>query len=471
MIWIIVILGLILRLISINQSLWLDEGISLVSSKSLSFYQIIYELAPSDVHPPGYYLLLKVWILIFGDSTIAARILSVIFGVLLIYITYLLARKYFGKTTAYLSSLFMAVSPLGVYYSQEIRMYSAAAFFSGASFWFLSLVIDGKKYASFLYIISNLAVLSLDYTAYLIFPAQIIFVFLYNRKIFPKILILLICTFILATPFLILLPEQLSKGRDAAQNLPLWAKVVGGSSLKDFALLFAKNIVGRISFENKMFYGGIVSIFSLLYLYLLYKAWKTKESRMFFLWLLTPIILSFSISFFLPIFAYHRFIFILPALYILFSVGILSLKKFHLTIILSILVVSLASLGIYYLNPIYQRENWKQAFDFVSKKKSNDLILFEDNHIPPPYTYYDNNKTKTLPGLVNIPANSSKDLVGFGNLDKNKNLLIFEYLFQINDPEQFLIKKIESSGFRKINTYNFAGVGFIYEYQFFDRMK
>lgn len=471
MIWVIVFLGVILRLIAINQSVWLDEAISLVSAKNLSFSQIVYELGPFDVHPPGYYLLLKVWVLFLGDSEIISRTLSVIFGVSTIYITYLLAEKFFSRKVGYLSALFMAISPLGVYYSQEIRMYCAAAFFSALSFLFLIQIIEKKKFSSLFYIISNLAVLSLDYMAYLIFPAQLIYIIFLKKKYLKRICTLLLISVLFALPWLILLPSQLIKGKYAAENLPLWGKIVGGNSIKDLGLIFAKNIVGRISFENKILYGGFVGFFSVLYLYFLYLAWRVKEAKIFFCWLLLPIFLAFVISFFLPVFAYHRFIFVLPALYILIAVGVLNLRKFSTLISLVITLISLTSLGYYYMNPKFQREHWRQAFEFILEKKSSSIVLFEDNHKPPPFIYYDHfSKIKAYPGLKKIPANSPEDIVTLENIEKGKSLLVFEYLFQINDPNQILIKEVENSGYKRINTYDFAGVGFIYEYQYFDRM-
>ena len=40
--------------------------------------------AAADIHPPGYYWLLKVWSLLFGDSAAAMRGLSATVGVLLV---------------------------------------------------------------------------------------------------------------------------------------------------------------------------------------------------------------------------------------------------------------------------------------------------------------------------------------------------------------------------------------------------
>ncbi len=471
MIWIILFLGVVLRFIAIDQSLWLDEAISLVSAKNLTVLQIIYELTPSDVHPPGYYLLLRVWISFFTDSEVSARILSVIFGVGLIYITFILARRFFNKGTSYLAAILMAVSPLGVYYSQEIRMYSAAAFFSALSFLFLIQILENKKFAWIFYILSNFAVLSLDYMAYLIFPAQIVFLIsLEKKKYLLKILSLLFISLLLVFPWLTLLPTQITKGQEVAKNLPAWSEIVGGVSFKDLGLFFAKNIIGRASFENKVVYAAIVGIFSLLYIYLLYLAWRVRGSKLFFLWLIIPLFLSLSISFILPIFSYHRFIFTLPALYILLAIGIFKLEKYRILAACLLILISLMSLIIFYTSPKYQREQWRQAVNLIKLNKSDAYVLFEDANTPPPFAYYKSENLIYFPGLLSVPAKSEKDIKELKMLDKNKDILVFEYLYQINDPRQLLIKEIESLGYKRVNTFDFPGVGFIYEYKYFDRM-
>ncbi|MCK4588787.1 glycosyl transferase family 39, partial [Candidatus Woesebacteria bacterium] len=80
MIYAILILGLVLRLISINQSFWLDEATSALVARDMSFAQILSQFSPADFHPPFYYFLLKIWTATFGVSEVGARSLSIIVG-------------------------------------------------------------------------------------------------------------------------------------------------------------------------------------------------------------------------------------------------------------------------------------------------------------------------------------------------------------------------------------------------------
>ena len=92
-----------------------------------------------DIHPPGYYLLLRAWLGFAGFPTghadaagyrleFMAGFLSLCLGVLLVPLTWQLARRLqLGDTVAALAALLVAVSPFGVWYSQEARMYTLGA--------------------------------------------------------------------------------------------------------------------------------------------------------------------------------------------------------------------------------------------------------------------------------------------------------------------------------------------------------
>lgn len=111
------------------QSFWNDEGNSArLSERSVA---LIIEGTASDVHPPLYYILLRGFRSLLGESEFALRSLSAFAGVLFVATTVPLARLfvYFGggRISAEFESLTLliaATSPAIVYYSQETRMYT-----------------------------------------------------------------------------------------------------------------------------------------------------------------------------------------------------------------------------------------------------------------------------------------------------------------------------------------------------------
>lgn len=113
------------------QSLWNDEGTSIaLAARSLS---AIIDGAARDIHPPLYYFFLHFWMPLAGQSEFAVRFLSVIAGVLLVALSYRLARFFFDVEVANVAAYFAAFSPFGVFYSQETRMYIWVAFWAGLS--------------------------------------------------------------------------------------------------------------------------------------------------------------------------------------------------------------------------------------------------------------------------------------------------------------------------------------------------
>ncbi len=109
------------------QSFWNDEGNSArLSERSVS---LIVEGTASDVHPPLYYLLLRGWRDMVGESEFGLRSLSAFAGVVLAAAVYGLGRALFRREhgPAWAAALAAAVHPALVYYSQEARMYELLA--------------------------------------------------------------------------------------------------------------------------------------------------------------------------------------------------------------------------------------------------------------------------------------------------------------------------------------------------------
>jgi uncharacterized membrane protein len=89
-------------------------------------YSLVFNYSISDFHPIGHYFILWFWGRIFGFSEVAIRMPSVLFGVITIYILYLLGKEIFSRKVGLIAALLLAVNPLHIYYSQEARVYSFA---------------------------------------------------------------------------------------------------------------------------------------------------------------------------------------------------------------------------------------------------------------------------------------------------------------------------------------------------------
>ena len=135
------LLALALRLYRLEgQSLWNDEGTS-VALAGRSLVTITRD-ASHDIHPPFYYYLLHGWVSVLGDSVAAVRALSALLGALVIPVIYALGKRLFGPWEAATAALCAALSPLMVYYSQEVRMYILVTLLGALSFWLFLRWID-----------------------------------------------------------------------------------------------------------------------------------------------------------------------------------------------------------------------------------------------------------------------------------------------------------------------------------------
>ena len=466
MIWIVLTIALILRLITINQSLWLDEADNVVAAKMLDFVSFITKYPIGDYHPPGFFILLWVWSRLFGFSEAVVRLPSILLGIGTVFLTYLLGKELFSKNVALLAAFFLASAPLHVYYSQEARMYSLSAFSVAVLSYFLLQLVNNKKWSTVGYTFSSLLVLSSDYVTYLIFPAHLIFLLWIRSKILKKWLLSLSLSFLIFSPWLTVFFQQFLEGKEAALNLPGWKRVAGGADLKNLALVFIKTVFGRISFDNKIVYGGISILMAFFYGVILWLSFRKTDKTIKFLtaWMIIPIVLAVLISPFIPMLSYFRMIFILPAFYLLIARGIFSLPLQFFRLALGVVVLSsLIFLSIYYTNPQFQREDWRGAANFLNQRlNERSVVLFEDNHVKFPYLYYQPNLANSYPGLKRVEAKTDDDVVDLEKIliDKEQ-VYVFEYLVEITDPQRLLEKKLANLGWKISDVYNFYGVGLI----------
>ncbi len=137
----IVLLAVFWRLHELEgQSLWHDEGNSLrLAERSIS---AMVDAVSRDIHPPGYYMTLKLWTQLVGTTELGLRSLSALWGVVAVAATYGLGRRLFGVFPATVAALLVATNSFAIYYGQEARMYAQLGALSILSLWFLVQFLD-----------------------------------------------------------------------------------------------------------------------------------------------------------------------------------------------------------------------------------------------------------------------------------------------------------------------------------------
>ncbi len=119
----LLLLAFALRVYALDaQSLWYDEAVTAQVAQ-----QGLGELArwtADDIQPPLYYALVAGWTRLAGTGEWALRFPSVVFGLLMVALAYVLGRRLFGRPAGRVAALLASLHPLWIYYSQEARMYT-----------------------------------------------------------------------------------------------------------------------------------------------------------------------------------------------------------------------------------------------------------------------------------------------------------------------------------------------------------
>lgn len=174
---IVAVIALVMRLIFVTKAaIWHDEGYSVMLVQH-NFVDIIGRTM-RDFHPPLYYLTLRAWQSIFGDSVLALRGFSVFCGVLTVIVFYLLMRKLFNEYTARIAAFFVAIGPFAARYSDETRMYAMVALLVTLACYLLVTALEqtsAKKRWKWwlLYAVSIVAALYTQYYSFFIIPTHI----------------------------------------------------------------------------------------------------------------------------------------------------------------------------------------------------------------------------------------------------------------------------------------------------------
>ena len=447
MILAVIFLGLFLRLISLNQSFWIDEATSVLTARDLSFSEIITKFSPGDFHPPLYYILLKVWQAFFGTGEVGVRLLSVLAGVATIYIVFLIGNYLLGRKVAIIASVFLATSPLHIYYSQEARMYALSTLFVVLSvYFFLNLQKSHSLLNWLAFSLSLPLIIFTDYVSAFIIPVFWVLGKAKKRIPLKRLLLAHIPLILAILAWLPILRSQLLSGLSLKTTFPGWWSILGGISIKEVFLVPVKFMLGRISFVNKKLYALAISLAGLIFGLLMVKATQLhKKLRIVWFWLLAPILICILVSLKIPVFYYFRFIFILPAFYLILASGVTRLRLPWKTLAIGLVIgINLSASLAYLANSRFHREDWRSLVNFVDTHSTkNSIVIFVADSQMEAYNYYSKTKNFSGPNGLN---------------DSFKTVCLMRYVQSIFDPDDILRQSVEKFGYVKNGEFDFNSV-------------
>lgn len=375
----IVILGSILRLYHLGTPSFSADEILTVFRAKFSFNELVTSLR---VHPPLYYIILRPWVKIFGDSEFAIRFPSLLFSVLTIIFIFKLAKELFNEKVGLISACLLSIWPYGINYAQEARPYAIVWCLGTLSFLFLLKFVKDNKICSLLsYIITITASIYTEYLGliFFIFLNTIFFSFFNNKKQSKRWLLGQLAIILLYLPWVknFLFIAVLSKIRPFYPQrnyfiflvrlflciLGYWEKPISLIEIVLYSLLIISAFVGFKNIKN----GKNILDFSL-------------SDCLLSAWVVVPIVIFYLIDFyFTPILLPRYLGLIYIPLIILFSKAISKYSiKLRSMVIFLLFSISLSLLYPYYkYNLKYNNQDWKGLFEQLRQKAgSNDLIVY-----------------------------------------------------------------------------------------------
>jgi hypothetical protein len=310
--------------------------------------------------------------------------------------------------------------------------------------------------------IVNSLLLYTHYSSFFLILTQVIYLAFYNRGRLKQFTVYCLLLLLLYLPWLPQLIRQLNSGINVDTYLPGWHQVLSVSAMKAMPLTFFKLVAGRITFISTLIY-LVYIVFVLGVTFFAFRFAKNHRNFLF-TWVLLPIFLTILISVVLPQNQPFRVIYILPGLILIFSQVIVRFPKLFLTLFLYIAVVGNLA---YFSRPRLQREQWRQALEFVSSSAGTDapvIVKFPDKFSP--MLWYSPNLL-VLGAVPTFPAKPDEIARRLTPVSASypSRVYLFDYLGDLTDPNREVDLTLVNLGYQRLKTYDYPGVGFIHLWQ------
>ncbi len=411
-----------LRLFHLGQRVvWHDEAYSLLVTRAAPGK--IIDAARDDVHSGLYYLILHIWQSVVTGET-GARMFSVLAAVATVAVVYFLGGRLGGRGAGLLSAGLLGLSPLHVWYSQEIRMYSVQTLLVCLSFLFLLKALrEGWGNSWRIYIVCTTLAIYVQYTSIFAVLAQDLFIIVCHRKDRRMLRCWLLSQCAIALLFAPCLPllfwqTTMVTGRSWIQPLEL-RQVLG------FISLFSGAYLGD---TRSRILSVLVTMMALVTaIVILCRRRENRETAYFLaLWFSLPIILLLALSLRQNLFLPRTLVYTMPAFALLVGCALAcaesAIESLVGALVVTILVsANLFALGNYYFtdNPWIKSDLRDGAHEIAENFRAGDVIVHSSQFSYRPFQYYLGDRA--IQGIVRQPEKLSHlfAVIGDGHLPQN----------------------------------------------------
>ena len=290
-----------------DSCLWFDEIFSIHAAEQ-SWSSLFWFVAQDLIHPPLFYVLLKIWITIGGETLFWLRFFPVFFSILTLVPFYFLCRQLkLNFQTIAVAFAFLAANGALIKYAQEVRMYALFLFLSVVSIWLFTRFLHlGKNI--WLLSLTNIFLIYTHYFGWLIVLAEVFVILILQRIKIRQISIMLGICFLSFAPWIVALWRTAQINADLAQNIG-WISKPGLITIFQFVFdLIEPFYYQASSADFASFYQISIPILLIIgaakIFYLInYKSFAETEKRDFLMlsvFVGLPILIALIVSWILP---------------------------------------------------------------------------------------------------------------------------------------------------------------------------
>lgn len=198
--------------------LWFDEIFS-VHAAGQSWDSILWFVSLDLIHPPLFYVLLKLWVGIGGESLHWLRLFPVLFSVIAIFPFISLCRELkLARSTQVLALFMLAINGSLIKYAQEVRMYSLLMCLSLFSLWlFARYFVKGKSFIPL--VIVNVLMVYTHYFGWFVVLSEVVLIAWFQRIKWRRIVLMIAITFASFLPWVAAVFAASRSGSGLEQNI------------------------------------------------------------------------------------------------------------------------------------------------------------------------------------------------------------------------------------------------------------
>jgi uncharacterized membrane protein len=419
-----------------HQSLWVDEILTYVVSNPKADLNI-WDYLKYNLHGPLHSFVVYLFNLM-SDSDAWLRLPSAIAGIASIYFMYRWVHQWLGSKLARVSTFLLAIHPLAIHYSQELRNYSFVLFFALlANFFFHRLLAEEKKRTYIFYIFAMaLAALS-NFTAAFLFVTHSVILFIrkgIKRRVLMHWIVVGIAILILISPWVYRIYKVIDISKLVTPVMPgelTTAERLRGETTITFAAapyvcytfsagftlgpslreLHHEHSLRKVIGDNIWIVGWVSILFGSLLVIGISSFNNNKRSLLeIFLYLLFPVLLTFLLCWQNAKAFNVRYVLLsLPAFLCLLASGLLAFPKRWALVTWLLLVVTLGwSLANHYFNANYAKEDIRAAARYIAENADPSQCILVPTVREVFTHYYD--KEAEIYGLF-TPPGTKKEVV------------------------------------------------------------